>query len=169
MPVINVSWEDANTYVNWISKTTGNSYHLLTEAEWEYAARGNTSANAPRTLYFWGNDIGKNNANCDGCGNLWDNKQTARVSSFKPNAWGLYDMTGNVWQWVNDCYRDYANDAIGDGSTVTAGKCESTHVLRGGAWNSSPRELRSARRYKGPFENFRSWSTGFRVARVISN
>ena len=74
---------------------TGQPYRLLTEAEWEYAARAGTT-----TAYSWGDEIGKGNANCDGCGSQWDNRQTSPVGSFKPNAFGLYDMAGNVWQWV---------------------------------------------------------------------
>ncbi len=104
-PVINVSWDDAQTYVAWLSKMTGQTYRLLTEAEWEYAARAGTT-----TAYYWGDDIGKNNANCNGCGSEWDAKQTSPVGSFKPNAFGLYDMAGNVWQWVQDCYHDRYNE-----------------------------------------------------------
>jgi formylglycine-generating enzyme required for sulfatase activity len=95
--VINVSWDDAKAYVAWLSKKTGKDYRLLTEAEYEYATRAGT-----QTAYPWGNDIGKNNANCDGCGSQWDNEQTAPVGSFAPNSFGLYDMVGNVWQWVED-------------------------------------------------------------------
>ena len=85
----------------WLSRMTGKTYRLLTEAEWEYAARAGT-----QTAYFWGDEIGKGNANCAGCGSKWDNRQTSPVGSFKPNAFGLYDMAGNVWQWVEDCYHD---------------------------------------------------------------
>jgi formylglycine-generating enzyme required for sulfatase activity len=100
-PAIYVSWDDAKAYVAWLSRMTGKTYRLLTGAEWECAARAGT-----KTAYYWGNEIGKNNANCDGCGSQWDNKQTAPVGSFKSNAFGLYDMAGNVWQWVEDCYHD---------------------------------------------------------------
>src|SRR5262249_38251231 len=94
MPAVNVTWEDAKQYVRWLSWLTGKEYRLLTEAEWEYAARAGTA-----TRYYWGDEIGKGNANCDGCGSEWDGKQTAPVDSFKPNAFGLHDMAGNVWQW----------------------------------------------------------------------
>ena len=90
-PVINVNWDDAQQYVAWLSRVTGQPYRLLTEAEWEYAARAGTT-----TAYYWGDEIGKGNANCDGCGSQWDTKQTAPVGSFAPNAFGLYDMAGNV-------------------------------------------------------------------------
>lgn len=90
-PMINVSWDDAAAYADWLSAQTGKRYRLPTEAEWEYAARAGN-----RTEYCWGNDIGYSQANCDGCGSRWDNKQTAPVGSFQPNPFGLYDMHGNV-------------------------------------------------------------------------
>ena len=117
-PVINVSWDDAQQYVAWFSKMTGQPYRLLTEAEWEYAARAGST-----TAYFWGDEIGKGNANCNGCGSQWDNRQTSPVGSFKPNAFGLYDMAGNVWQWVQDCYHDNYDGAPTDGSAWTIGDC----------------------------------------------
>ena len=98
-PVINVNWNDAQQYVAWLSKMTGQPYRLLTEAEWEYAARAGAT-----TAYYWGDEIGVGNANCNGCGSQWDGRETAPVGSFKPNAFGLYDMAGNVVQWVQDCY-----------------------------------------------------------------
>jgi formylglycine-generating enzyme required for sulfatase activity len=100
-PVINVSWEDVNAYVKWLSEQTGKRYRLPTEADWEYAARA-----GKETAYWWGNDFIKGMANCNGCGSQWDNKQTAPVGSFKPNALGLYDTAGNVWEWVEDCYHE---------------------------------------------------------------
>ncbi len=98
-PVINVSWNDAQTYIQWLSHKTGKSYRLPSEEEWEIAARAGTT-----TEYYWGNDVGHNNANCDGCGSEWDNRKTAPVGSFKPNAFGLYDMMGNVWQWTDGIF-----------------------------------------------------------------
>jgi formylglycine-generating enzyme required for sulfatase activity len=92
MPVINVSWDEATQYIGWLSWLTKREYRLLTEAEWEYAARAGT----PHPL-FLGNETGKGNANCAGCGSQWDG--TAPVGSFKPNAFGLFDMHGNVWEW----------------------------------------------------------------------
>jgi formylglycine-generating enzyme required for sulfatase activity len=94
MPVINTSWGDAKQYVAWLSQLTGKAYRLLTEAEWEYA----TPAGAD-TRYSWGNDPHAGNANCDGCRSPWDVKHTAPVGSLKPNAFGLHDMHGNVWEW----------------------------------------------------------------------
>ena len=89
-PIINVSWEDAREYVTWLSRHTGRPYRLVTEAEWEYAARAGSDK-----VFSGTNDIGKNNANCNGCGSRWDNKQTAPVGSFAANAFGLHDMHGN--------------------------------------------------------------------------
>lgn len=110
-PVINVSFDDAQAYAKWLSDQTGKKYRLPTEAEWEYAARAGT-----QTWYWWGDDIGRNNANCDGCGSQWDNRQTAPVGSFKANAFGLHDTAGNVWEWVQDCWHENYNNAPGDGS-----------------------------------------------------
>ena len=100
-PVINVTWEDAQAYIDWLSTKTGIAYRLPTEAEWEYVARaGSTKA------YWWGDDVGRNNANCNGCGSQWDGKRTAPVGSFKANPFGLYDTAGNVFEWVQDCWHD---------------------------------------------------------------
>ena len=136
--MINVSWDDTQQYVAWLSRMTGQPYRLLTEAEWEYAARAGTT-----TAYYWGDEIGKGNANCDGCGSQWDFKQTAPIGSFAPNAFGLYDMAGNVNQWVQDCYHDDYNGAPIDGSAWTSEDC-SRRVVRGGSWYYSPLSLRSA-------------------------
>ena len=158
-PVINVSWEDAQSYVSWLSARTGNSYRLLSEAEWEYVARAGTE-----TAYSWGDSIGVNRANCRGCGGAWDGKeQTAPVGSFSANAWGVYDMHGNVWEWVQDCYNDSYEGAPADGSAWESEEC-GTRVWRGGAWGSGPRASRSAHRYMS-LPGFRFSSIGFRVAR----
>jgi formylglycine-generating enzyme required for sulfatase activity len=161
MPVINVNWSDvANEYLPWLSKKSGKSYRLLTEAEWEYAARAGTT-----TKYFWGDEIGKGNANCDGCGSQWDYKQTAPVGSFKSNAFGLYDMHGNVWQWVEDAWLPDYQGALVDGSAWT-GRGSNSGVLRGGSWSYNPQGIRSAVRY----DNRRGYSSsvaGFRVARAL--
>jgi formylglycine-generating enzyme required for sulfatase activity len=110
-PVLNVSWDDAQGYVAWLSKMTGRPYRLLTEAEWEYAARAGTT-----TAYPWGDVIGIGNASCNNCGSQWDNRQASPVGSFKPNGFGLYDMEGDLWQWVEDCYNDSYDGAPADGS-----------------------------------------------------
>jgi formylglycine-generating enzyme required for sulfatase activity len=161
-PAINVNWNDAQQYVTWVSGVTGQKYRLLTEAEWEYAARGGKT-----TRYSWGNDVGEGNANCDGCKSQWDNKQTAPVGSFKHNDFGLFDMHGNVWEWVQDCYDEKAYaSAPRDGTAIKEpAKCES-RVLRGGSWVNSPGNLRAASRGRlGPVGRVNVF--GFRVARVL--
>lgn len=165
-PVINVSWKDAKQYVAWLSRMTGKPYRLLTEAEWEYAARGVTSAGEPHHLYPWGDEIGLGNANCNGCGSQWDNKSTSPVGSFKPNAFGLYDMAGNVWQWVEDCYQDSLAGLPDDGSPHTTADCNS-RVTRGGSWDNFPPFLRSAHRDEDPVDG-RFGKVGFRVARTLT-
>ena len=137
-----MSWDDANAYVAWLSKLTGKSYRLLSEAEYEYATRAGT-----QTAYPWGNAIGENNATCNGCGSPpWDNRQTAPVGSFAPNQFGLYDMVGNVFEWTEDCYNYSYNGAPANGAAWTSGDC-SLRVVRGGSWLHSPDGLRSASRY----------------------
>ena len=110
-PVANVTWDDAQRYVAWLSTMTGKAYRLLAESEYEYAARAGT-----QTAYPWGDEIGNGNANCNGCGSQWDKKQTAPVGSFPPNGFGLYDMVGNNWAWVEDCYHANYEGAPTDGS-----------------------------------------------------
>jgi len=160
-PVINVSWLDATAYASWLSRKTGKTYRLLSEAEWEYAARAGST-----TAYYWGNDVGKKNVNCNGCGSKWDNTQTAPVGSFAANAFGLYDMAGNVWQWVQDCYHENYNGAPTDGSAWISADCNN-RVIRGGSWFSFPQLLRSAGRYWSP-DSSRGNLTGFRIGRTIS-
>ena len=161
-PVINVSWTDAQGYVNWL--TEQNSYalscRLPSEAEWEYAARAGT-----KTKYFWGDKIGKNNANCESCGSQWDNDKTAPVASFKANIFGLHDMHGNVWEWVQDCYHDTYKNAPKEGA-VWEGKGCVLRVLRGGSWSNTPSNVRSAFRFDD--DNYGSpdnqdFNVGFRV------
>jgi len=161
-PLINVTWDDAQRYVAWLSRMTGKPYRLLSEAEWEYAARAGT-----QTAYSWGDEIGKGNANCNGCGSQWDSNQPAPVGSFAPNQFGLYDMHGNVWEWTEDCEHGDYNGAPQDGSAWTAdGDCRA-HVVRGGSWYNDPQSLRSASR--GSFATVsRDGDLGFRVGRTLS-
>jgi formylglycine-generating enzyme required for sulfatase activity len=172
-PVINVSWNDATKeYLPWLNRKTEKTYRLLTEAEWEYAARAVTSASAVHTTYSWGNDVGKNQANCAVCGSQWDNRQTAPVGSFKPNAFGLYDMHGNVWQWIQDCWHDnYQGTPIDGSGWVTSCTDGSRRVMRGGSWYYNPRApplyLRAAYR-SGHSADDRFADVGFRVARTLS-
>jgi formylglycine-generating enzyme required for sulfatase activity len=136
-PVIDVSWNDATKeYLPWLGRKTGKTYRLLTEAEWEYVARAGSS-----TRYSWGDDIGKAQANCDGCGSQWDNKQTAPVGSFAANAFGLHDLHGNVWEWVADCYKGSYSSAPPDGQSV-ADSAACSRIFRGGSWSLDPQFLR---------------------------
>jgi formylglycine-generating enzyme required for sulfatase activity len=171
-PVINVTWDDAQRYVAWLSKMTGKTYRLLSEAEYEYATRAGT-----QTVYPWGNDIKLNGtpmANCPGCGSKWDNTGTAPVGSFAPNQFGLSDMMGNVWSWTEDCVHDYHGFEHGydgapiDGSAwITGGNCK-IRIFRGAAWGSSPKDLRSA--FRGwTASDFRGRGLGFRVGRTLSS
>ena len=160
-PVINVSWDDAQEYVAWLSRQTGQTYRLLSEAEWEYVARAGTS-----TTYSWGNEIGSNRANCADCGSQWDNDRTAPSGSFPANAFGVHDMHGNVREWVEDCWNLSYGGTPSDGSPWRSGNC-SWRVLRGGSWNFYPRSLRSAFRYRNS-TGFRNFYLGFRVARTLT-
>jgi formylglycine-generating enzyme required for sulfatase activity len=161
MPVINVSWSDAKQYARWLSQVTGKEYRLLTEAEWEYAARAGS-----RSQYSWGEDPGKGNANCDSCGSQWDRQQTAPVGSFSPNAFGLHDMHGNVWEWVEDSWHDTYHGAPGDGSAWLQGN-PIYRVARGGSWRNDPDSIRAAIRVKR-ITGVRFDTLGFRVARTLS-
>ena len=159
--MINVSWEDAQAYAAWLSDETGEAYRLPSESEWEYAARAGTA-----TRYSWGQDIGRNQANCNGCGSRWDADETAPAGSFAPNAWGLHDMHGNVYEWVEDCWHENYARAPRDGSAWTSGGNCGRRVLRGGSWVVDPAFLRSANR------NFvdagaRRGGNGFRVSRTL--
>ncbi len=156
-PVINVSWQDAQSYVSWLSQETGEDYRLPSEAEWEFAARAGST-----TQYRWGNEVGRNNANCDGCGSPWDDQSTSPVGSFPANAYGLHDMQGNVFEWVEDCWNSRYTGAPSNGSAWLNGNCRS-RVTRGGSWRNSPRYLRSATRARSATDA-RGNNGGFRVA-----
>jgi formylglycine-generating enzyme required for sulfatase activity len=161
-PVVNVRWDDAKTYTNWLSQVTGKPYRLPSEAEWEFAARGN------RDTPFWtGPTISTAQANYDG--NVYREKTVAvDDSSFPPNPFGLYHVHGNVWEWVEDCYHDSYTGAPQDGSAWTSG-CTGLprRVLRGGSWISKPWNLRSAVRYLDAPE-VRYDVIGLRVARMLT-
>ena len=115
-PAINVNWDDAQAYVAWLSRETGERYRLLSEAEWEYATRAET-----QTRYHWGDSVVRNRANCDGCGSRLDNDRTAPVGSFPANGFRLHDMHGNVWEWVEDCWHGSYDGAPSEGSAWTRG------------------------------------------------
>ena len=159
-PVINISWADAVAYAEWLSEQAGKRYRLPTEAEWEYAARAGTES-----AYWWGDEIGQNRANCDGCGSPWDDLQPAPVSSFPPNAFGLHEMLGNVWEWIEDCWHDDYNDAPTDGS-AWLGDESGPRMVRGGSWAVGPEHLRSALRYGASPDELLD-SLGFRLVREL--
>ena len=161
-PVINVSWDDAQAYITWLSKKTRNSYRLLSGSEYEYAMRAGT-----QTVYPWGDTVGTNNANCHSCGSQWDAKQPAPVGSFAPNGFGLYDMVGNVREWTEDCYHDTYHGSPTDGSAwIEGGDCYH-RVVRGGSFLLAPAFLRSASRYWFT-SDYRLRYLGFRVARTLA-
>ena len=159
-PVVNVSWDDAQAYVGWLSEKTGQAYRLLSESEWEYVARAGT-----RTGYWWGDETGRNRANCAGCGSRWDNQKTAPVGSFPANAFGLHDVHGNVWEWVENCYIDGYAGAPVNGS-AWEWNCD-RRVLRGGSWFNIPWYLRSAIRDWNS-TGLRDTILGFRIARTLT-
>jgi formylglycine-generating enzyme required for sulfatase activity len=166
-PVIRVSWNDAQEYAHWLSGRTGYEYRLLSEAEWEYAARAGTT-----TAFFFGHNITPDQAQY-----AWQYadageprrpsgaKGTAPVGSFPSNAFGLYGMHGNVWQWVQDCWNANYNDAPTDGVAWVSGDCEH-RVLRGGSWIGIKELLRSAFRLRS-YQISRGFDYGFRVARPL--
>ena len=181
-PAINVSWNDAMGYAAWLSETTGRPYRLLSEAEYEYAARAGT-----QTPWFWGEapDSWGSRSACeyanthDQAGKeahpmyVWSHHQcndgygeNAPTGRYKPNAFGLHDMLGNVREWVEDCHQAGYEGAPTDGSVRTnTGACEK-RVVRGGAWVDGPSTSRSAYRY-AEAENFRNYQVGFRVACIL--
>jgi formylglycine-generating enzyme required for sulfatase activity len=159
LPVFNVSWDDAKRYVEWLARITRQPYRLLSEAEWEYAARAGST-----TEYPWGNEVGKGNAVCEICGTPWDKKQPAPVGSLAPNAFGLHDMHGNVFEWVEDCAGNY-DQAPSDGSPLKSSDC-TLRIVRGGSWIRGAAEMRSSHRIRAAIE-LRNLNIGFRVARTL--
>ena len=174
-PVVCVSWEDAQAYVRWLSEETGEAYRLLSEAEWEYVARGGT-----RTARYWGEseagqcrygngrdltmksyDASLPVAACDD-----GYYQTAPVGSFSANGFGLHDVLGNVWEWVADCWHESYEGAPSDGGAWASGDC-SRRVIRGSSWRGIPRHGRSADRSRLT-AGLRYYSGGFRLARTLT-
>ncbi len=153
-PVVNVTGYEAVAYANWLGEHLGKECRLPTEAEWEYAARAGT-----QTAYPWGNDLGSNNANCAGCGSQWDKEQSAPVRSFAANGFGLYDMSGNVWEWTCSAWRVQFD---GQEQLCTDQKNTVARVLRGGSWRDLPVNARSATRNRYSPVN-RNHDVGFQV------
>ncbi len=158
-PVINISWLDAQEYVKWLSKKTGHRYRLPSEAEWEYAARGGSSA-----PYWWGSGAGSRQANCREC-KTGEPERTLPVGSYKPNGFGLYDTAGNAAEWVEDCWNDDYKGAPADGSAWTKGNCQ-LRVLRGGSFDSQASYVQSAARFRYDYDVPYS-ANGFRVLREM--
>jgi formylglycine-generating enzyme required for sulfatase activity len=171
-PAICLNWTDAHAYVDWLNakvrartgRQRAGPYRLPSEAEWEYAARGGTTG-----ARWWGEEIGTENANCNGCGTKWNGRELAPAGTFGPNAFGIYDVLGNVWQWVEDCWNESYVGAPTDGTAWLNGDCDK-RVMRGGAWSTLPAFVRSAARTHGD-ENGRDFDysayAGFRVARTL--
>ena len=160
-PAIHVSWKDAKQYVGWVSEKTGRTYRLLSESEWEYAARAGTDS-----PYYWGTEVGEGRANCGWCGGRWGGAQTAPVGSLPPNGFGLFDMSGNVWEWVEDCgHPDYTGAPSNGSAWLKPGDCR-LRMLRGGSWDDAAARVRSAIRY-WEFADMRRDVIGFRVGRDL--
>ena len=164
-PVIMVTWYEAKAYASWLSEQTGKRYRLPSESEWEYAARAGTE-----TAYSWGDEINCSQARYgrqEG-GDCSDSRDgTVLVGSFEPNAFDLYDMHGNVCEWVEDCWHDNYEGAPSDGSAWTSGGHSGWRVSRGGSWFSFPQVLRSAYRLGVP-PTSRYSDTGFRLVQDLN-
>ncbi len=188
-PVVCISWNDASAYIDWLGRRTGERYRFLSESEWEYMARAGTT-----TRYFFGDseeeicryaNVPDVSAEPDSRGSNWQyvscddgyGVQTAPVGSYAPNAFGMYDMHGNVWEWTQDCYRDSFDGAPTDGSPWLSSECE-VRVVRGGSLSAPAYLSRSAVRFFGALEfldesaketlgEFRNFNLGLRVARDV--
>lgn len=167
-PVVCVNWYDAKAYIKWLIRNTGKSYRLLTEAEWEYIARANT-----QTPFFWGNSLSTNQANYDGNhtynGSLGINrKKTVSVNSFGANNFGLFNVHGNIYEWVEDCWHENYEEAPSNGKAwVKGGDC-TKHVLRGGSFSDVAYTLRSASRFHANKKK-RVNDFGIRIAVSLAN
>jgi len=159
-PVVCVNTADAQAYVTWLAKKTGKAYRLPTEAEFEYVERAGAT-----TYYWWGDEVGKGNGACNGCGSEWDEKTPPPVGKFKANAFGLYDVTGSIWSRTGDCWADTYDAAPKDGSVNLIGACDQA-VLRGGAFRTRAAHLRSAVRHQSAHAN-RYNDDGFHVVRTF--
>jgi len=158
-PVTDVSWDDAKAFVNWLSQRTQKGYRLPSEAEWEYAARAGTNSQ-----FWWGRAPVNGNANCEDCTST-PPRRTLPTGSFRPNGFGLFDVAGNVAEWVEDCWNDSYRGAPTDGSAWTTGQCRQ-RGLRGGSFASKANVIRSAARFRYD-QDVRYYANGFRVARDL--
>ena len=159
-PVRDVSWDDVQQYVKWLSKVSGKSYRLPTETEWEYAARAGAS-----TRFWWGEQMRAGNANCKGCGDPWSADGPPAVGSFASNPFGLHDVNGSVWEWVSDCWHNSYKGAPADGRTWDTPNCRE-RVIRGGSWREDASYMPATTRFKYT-ASVRNSQNGFRVARDV--
>ncbi|TAL95051.1 MAG: hypothetical protein EPN73_14915 [Paraburkholderia sp.] len=159
-PARDLSWDDAQTYVKWLAKTTGKPYRLPTEAEWEYADRGGTT-----TQYWWGDRMAKGTANCKDCGDPWHKEGPENVGTFAANPYGLHDMNGGVWEWVSDCWHNSYQGAPTDGRTWDAPGCN-MRVIRGGSWREGASYMLTSTRFRYS-ASVRQSQDGFRVAKDL--
>lgn len=181
IPAFNVNWADAQAYVTWLAAKTGKKYRLLSESEWEYAARAGTS-----TAWFWGaaEDSAGSTKACEYANThdetgkdahpmyVWSNHkcvdgvaEVGPVGKYKPNPFGLHDILGNLREWIQDCHHAGYKDAPADGSAWNEAKCEK-RIVRGGAWIDGHSTTRAAYRYPED-PNFRNYQVGFRIARDL--
>jgi formylglycine-generating enzyme required for sulfatase activity len=162
-PVVCVSWNDAKAYTQWISQVTAKQYRLLSESEREYATRAATTGK-----YWWGDTASRDHANygTDQCCRPYEGKFTTPVGKYSANAFGLFDMSGNSWDWIEDWYHDNYNGAPTDGSAWISGGEQKYRVLRGGSWINIPAGLRSSIRI-GDTPGSRSGDIGFRLGRTL--
>ena len=152
--------KDVEDYLRWLGAKAGHTYRLPSEAEWEYADRAGSA-----TTFWWGDNVGKNRANCKDCYSKWSAKSTGPVGSFPPNPFGLHDTTGNVFEWVRDCWNGSHVGAPADGSARTDGDCRRC-VIRGGSFYYFQKVSRSSHRTRNP-TGVKSYWLGFRVARDL--
>jgi formylglycine-generating enzyme required for sulfatase activity/serine/threonine protein kinase len=157
LAVMNVNWNDTQLFLKWLNNKSKRNYRLPTEAEWEYAARAGST-----TAYSWGERIGNNNVSCIGCNTGVDKNKINKIKNYRPNAFGIYDMHGNVWEWTADCWHPNYSGAPSDGEAWEPNDCK-RFVVRGGSGGNSPEDLRSASR-GAQNSNQRLNSIGFRVA-----
>jgi formylglycine-generating enzyme required for sulfatase activity len=156
---VDVSWDDAKTYLSWLSQKTGKKYRLPSEAEWEYAARAGTNS-----AFWWGRAASSGNANCEDCGGT-PLRKTQPTGTFRPNGFGLYDVAGNAAEWVEDCWNDSYRGAPQNGSAWVTGQCRQ-RALRGGSFASKANFIRSAARFRYD-SDVRYYANGFRVVRDL--
>ena len=160
LPAGDISWDDAQVYVKWLTKVSGKPYRLPTEAEWEYAARGGTASR-----YWWGEDMKRGAASCRECGEPWQEAAPAPAGSFAANGYGLHDMSGSLWEWVQDCWHSSYRNAPADARAWEEAFCRQ-RVIRGGSWRDGASYMPASTRFKYD-ASVRHSQNGFRVARDL--